>query len=232
MERTSIQIEHYVECLKKRGATPFLEGNIIHQVIQACEKRKLSYQVYEPFKGSEKKLLYTDSVPDLVCYHIKSGRPLRHQEILGSLFSHQLEGNVFGDIVIMNDQSYLIFLGHLRSYCLTHMTMIGNTPIELIEVPLTLLADYQYQFVTKSYIVPSVRLDNVVAKIMNTGRNQAQTKLKAGDIRINYEVVTKPSYILQPKDILSIRRVGKFYYLGIFKMTKKDRYQIQVKQYL
>ncbi|MCI8444877.1 MAG: hypothetical protein HFG15_00415 [Bacilli bacterium] len=232
MESVSIKIEHYIECINQKGATPFLEGQMIDQVASALEKRGISYQVYELFEGCEKKIFYTDLIPDLVCYQIKSARPLRHQEILGSLFAHQIESNVFGDIVIFNEQSYITFLGHMRSYCLAHITMIGTTPVALIEVPLTLLAGYQYQYVTNFYIVPSVRLDNVVAKIMNTGRGQAQAKLKAGDIRMNYEVVTKASSTLQRGDILSIRRVGKFRYQGIIKMTKKDHYQIQIDQFI
>ena len=50
-------------------------------------------------------------------------------------------------------------------------------------------------------------------------------------IRINYELLNKSSYIIKENDIISIRKYGKYRFIGIIKETKKDNYLIEVNKY-
>ena len=46
-------------------------------------------------------------------------------------------------------------------------------------------------------------------------------KFKNREVILNYEVLTNLSYLLKEEDIFSIRKYGKFKYIGKVKQTKK-----------
>ena len=49
---------------------------------------------------------------------------------------------------------------------------------------------------------------------------------------INYNYLSNNSYTLQDGDIFSIRKFGKYKYVGIIKTTKKDNYIIKYLKYI
>ena len=51
-------------------------------------------------------------------------------------------------------------------------------------------------------------------------------------ILLNHDLLKNNSYVLKPGDIFSIRRFGKYKYVGVIKNTKKDNYIIKCLKYL
>ena len=110
--------------------------------------------------------------------------------------------------------------------------MIGNNKVSLEEYPIEYLENYEREYEKYEIIVSSNRIDNVLAKIVKTNRDRIIQKIKDKEIIINYEILYKPSYVLKENDIFSVRRVGKFKYIGIINHTKKDNLVISYLKYV
>jgi RNA-binding protein YlmH len=110
--------------------------------------------------------------------------------------------------------------------------MIGNKYVELEEWSLEVISNYKKNFENKEIIVSSLRIDNVIARILNTSRNIIKEKIKNKEIILNYDTLKNNSYILKNGDIFSIRKQGKYKFLNILKTTKKDNYIIEYQKYL
>ena len=91
-------IDKHIEKIYRYGYTDLLLPNEFLQVKNKLKKTE--YNVYKPYIDSEKVILYKKVKPEIVLYKIICSEPLRHQDILGSLFSLNLSIYVYGDIVI------------------------------------------------------------------------------------------------------------------------------------
>jgi len=193
--------------------------------------KKGTYQVYKPYIDSEKNIFYIKEKPKVILYEIKSKVPLEHREILGTLFSLNITSELFGDIIITNNHYYIYILEKIAPYIKNNLLMIKNSQIKLIEIPLEILKDYKKEFEHIELITSSTRIDTVIARLIQTSRSNVLEKIKNKEITLNYDILKKNSHLLKENDIFSIRRYGKFQYIGIKKETKNKNYIIECKKY-
>ena len=215
----------------KRGSHTFFldptEANLVKSKLKKDE-----YNIYETYPECNKVILYSDIKPKVKLYQIKSKIPLRHQDILGTLFSLNITNEMFGDIIVDNNNYYLYILDHIDNYIKTNLLFIRNCEIELEEKDIDYLSSYQQKYEENKIIVSSLRIDTIIARITNTNRGSVIDKIKNKEILVNYNVLTKNSYILKENDIFSIRKFGKYKFIGIEKTTKKDNYIIKYLKYI
>lgn len=198
-------------------------------------KRKLGktfVNVFSPFRESEKIIYYLDKEPEVVLYEIKCSNELRHQDILGTMFSLNISKEMYGDI-ILNDGRYFIYILKLfQNYFEMNFTKVRNTRIELVELELDYLKDYERDYEEMELIVSSERIDTIIAHIAGTSRALIKDKVKDKEIILNNEVLKNLSYILKENDTFSIRKIGKFKYMGIIKTTKSNNYIVKILKYI
>ncbi len=223
------KIEKNLNRLYRKEATFFLDPK--EQLELARKLKKESYQIYKPYPDSEKNIYYIKEEPKVILYEIKSKVPLEHREILGTLFSLNITSELFGDIVITNNHYYIYVLENIAPYIKNNLLMIKNTHIELIEVPLDTLKDYRKEFETIEIIASSTRIDTVISRLIQTSRPNVIEKIKNKEIILNYEILKNNSYQLKENDTFSVRRYGKYQYIGIKKETKSKNYIIECKKY-
>lgn len=193
--------------------------------------KKDTYKVYKPYIDSEKNIFYKKEEPNVILYEIKTKVPLEHREILGTLFSLNITSELFGDIIITNNHYYIYILETIAPYIKNNLLMIKNSRIELIERPLEILKDHTKEFEHIEIIASSNRIDTVIARLIQTSRPNILEKIKNKEIILNYDILKNNSYLLKENDIFSIRRYGKFQYIGIKKETKNKNYIIECKKY-
>ena len=215
----------------KRGEHTFFldpkEANLVKGKLKKDE-----YKIYSPYPDSNKVILYKDKLPNVILYEIKSKTPLRHQNILGSMFSLNITNEVFGDIIVDNNKYYIFVLDIISNYIKSNLIFIKNSEVELEEIDLSTLEDYHQKYEEYSIIVSSLRIDTIISRITNTNRSSVIDRIKNKEILVNYEVLTKSSYTLKENDIFSIRKSGKYKFIGIEKTTKKDNYIIKYLKYV
>lgn len=222
-------VEKIVEKVLYSNSTNFVEIKYLNRVKK--ELKNVKYNIYEPFIGATKIILY-NKMPNIKIYEIVSSNDLRHQDILGTLYSLNISDEMFGDVVIWNNRYFIIILSSIDNYIKSNLTSIKNSKVDLIEKDPYYLKDYKQEYEECIIIVPSIRVDVIVSKIINSSRSNALEKIKNGDIYLNYELLTKPTYMLKENDIFSIRKYGKYKFLGEINKTKKGSLVIKYLKYV
>ena len=222
-------IDKHIEKIYRYGYTDFLLPNEFLQVKNKLKKTE--YNVYKPYIDSEKVILYRKIKPEIVLYKIICSEPLRHQDILGTLFSLNLSIYVYGDIIIDGNNYYLFVLPTLTNYLESNLTKIKNIPITLEKENLSIIENYKREYQEHEIIVTSLRIDTVISGITGLSRTMVISKIKNKEVYLNYEILTNNSYVLKENDIFSIRKYGKYKYNKILKNTKKGKLLINCFKY-
>lgn len=222
-------VEKIVEKVLYSNSTNFVEIKYLNRVKKKL--KNIKYNIYEPFVGATKVILY-NKMPNVKIYEIVSSNDLRHQDILGTLYSLNISDEMFGDVVIWNNRYFIIILSSIDNYIKSNLTSIRNSKVDLIEKDPYYLKNYKQEYEEFNIIVPSIRVDAIISKIINSSRSNALEKIKNGDIYLNYELLTKPTYMLRENDIFSIRKYGKYKFNGIINETKKGNIIVNISKYV
>ena len=222
-------VEKSINKLNSLGNTFFLDPRELKEVVNHLKKN--SYNIYKPYIDSERNILYKDNIPEVILYEIKSKKELRHQDILGSIYSLNLDISLFGDIIIKDNKYYIYVLGIIRNTFETDFKKVGNTNIELVEKELSLLEDYTHEYEEIELIVSSLRLDTVISRVIHTNRDEVKDLVKEKYILYNYEILKDYSKTIKEDDVFSIRKYGKYKFIEIVKSTKSDNLIIKILKY-
>jgi RNA-binding protein YlmH len=223
-------IKKNIDKVLRGESTYFIEMKDYNKIVSGLKKTK--YNIYKPFNDSTKVIFYKNNMPKVLLYEIISPSQLRHQDILGSLYSLNISGEMFGDVVVDNGRYYIYILGLVDNYIKSNLTNIKNVSVTLEERNIDYLKDYKQAFEEYEIIVSSLRIDTLVSRIINTNRNSVIDMIKNKNIIVNYEVINKASYLLKENDIFSIKKYGKYKFMGIKKETKKNNYVISYLKYV
>ena len=194
--------------------------------------RKDEYKVFKPFNDSEKVIFYIDEEPEVILYEIKSKQELRHQDILGTMYSLNISPEMFGDIILYDGRYFIYVLKLFQNYFEMNFTKVRNSSVELVSLDISYLEDYERDYEEIELIVSSERIDTVISSIIHSNRNVIKDKIKDKEILLNHDLLKNNSYILKSGDVFSIRKFGKYKYVGIIKSTKKDNYIVKCLKYL
>lgn len=194
--------------------------------------QKDEYKIYSPYEDSDKVIFYNKNIPDVLLYEIKCPSIIRHQDILGTMFSLQISDEMFGDIIIDNGRYFIYILSLFQNYFESNFTNIKNTPIKLVLLDTDYLSQYKRKYEELELIVSSERIDTIISRIINTSRSNIEEKLKNKEILYNEDYLKKLDQKLKVNDTFSIRRIGKFKYKGILRNTKSNHLVVSVYKYM
>jgi RNA-binding protein YlmH len=223
-------IEKNLTRLKNNHSTFFLDPNELNQVKRKLNKNE--YSIYYPYKDSEKNIIYNSKTPEVLLYEIKTKIPVRHQDILGSIYSLNISSDLFGDILIIDNKYYIYILPIVRNYFESNFLMVRNSYIELVELDINYLKDYERSYEKLELIVSSNRIDTIISRLCSIGRNNINDMIKKKEIMLNYDFLKDKNYKLKDNDTFSIKRIGKFKYNGVIKTTKSNNLIIELLKYI
>lgn len=223
-------ITNMVERIVKGESSLFLNQSELKRVISKLNKKQIKYEIFYPYDGAEKTVVYTETKPDVILIEIKSKKELKHSDILGSLFGNNINPNNYGDIIIMNNKYYLPILGKLSKFFLHQFNQIGNVFIEVEEVDFDVVEEYEIEYDQIKILCSSLRLDNIVSSVTNLSRNSVDKLFDDDNILLNYENVKKFK-TLELGDIISIRRYGKYKFNQIIGQNKKNKMIVEMLKY-
>lgn len=232
MAKNNFIIEHYLENLKIGESTPFLVPIEVIKIKNKLKEPKVN--IFKPYKDSEKIILYTnpEKIKNVSLFEIISPSSLKHSEIMGALMNVGVASSCFGDIIIDKDKYYFYSLSIIDSLLLSNLNKIGKYSVKIKKISLDVLSNYERSFEEIRILSSSLRLDKIVSLIIKTNREKACGYINNKEVYVNYEVITKQTYILKENDIFSIHRYGKYKFLGVTKKTKKDKLIINCIKYI
>ena len=107
-------IEKNLNKLKHNQPTFFLDPTEQQELKKKLKKD--TYKIYKPYIDSEKNIFYIKEEPKIILYEIKAKIRLEHREILGTIFSLNISGELFGDIIIKDDHYYIYVIESIAPY--------------------------------------------------------------------------------------------------------------------
>ena len=223
-------IEKNITRLHNIHQTYFLDPKELNEA--KCKLKKGEYQVYLPYPDSEKNILYTGKEPEVLLYEIQCSSPLRHQDILGTMYSLNIASDLFGDILLIDNHYYIYILPIVQNYFESNFLKVKNSKVELKEINLEELSNYHRSYIELEFIVSSLRIDTILSSIIHTGRSRIENYIKKKEILYNYDYLKDTDIKLKEGDIFSIKKIGKFKFDGIIKSTKQGNMIIRILQYV
>ena len=224
-------LNNQVEKVIRGDNSNFLNPVDTRFVINHIKKDINNYKVFKLFDDAEKLIVYTNKL-NITLYEIKTNSNLTHREILGALFSHNICEDSFGDIIINNDKYYIVVLNTIKDYMINNFITIGNKKVKLLEVDLDIVNDYKLNYLDINLNVSSLRIDNIISRLIPTSRSNSNLMIKNKKVIVNYNLCTNSNYILKDNDIFSIRGIGKFKYIGIDYIKSNGKKSILIKKYM
>ena len=209
--------------------TNFLDLNFQDKI--RC-KLKINYNIFTPYEDAERVIYYVNELPDISLFEIKSDEILKHQEIMGAIYSLGLDETLFGDIIIDNNRYFVYLFSNIEDYFINNFNMVGNKKITLEKLDIDYLKNYKRNYEELTIIASSERIDTIISRITNINRKDLIDKFKNDEIIVNCKSEKNNSYIMKKGDIFSIRKYGKYKYIGIKKSTKKENLVIEILKYI
>ena len=194
--------------------------------------KKKDYSILYPYPDSEKNIVYRGLEPDIFLYEIICNSPLRHQDILGAMYSLNISSDLFGDIVIIKNHYYIYILPIVQNYFESNFLKVKNSSVFLKQIPCSTLENYHREYEKLELICSSCRVDTVLSTILHTSRSSIKEYIQRKDILLNYDYLKEMDYKLKDGDVFSIRKIGKYQFHGVLRMTKANHYVIELYRYL
>ena len=221
--------EKYMGKLMRGECSGFVSGNMASMV--HMQLGKLEFSTFCPFESADKVIFYTKAKPKVSLCKILCKGEITHAMVLGTLFGLSLCDDVFGDIVYYQGYFYVYVFSEIYDYLKQELVQIGKYSARIEEVPLDSLADYQREFLTKKVIVSSLRVDNVISRVIGDSRDGILERIREQEVILNDDILKKKHTILREGDRFSVRGYGKFLFDRIEGETKKGHLILVIKKY-
>lgn len=208
--------------------TNFLDQRRLKLVEDTLKYLKINYNIYINNDYLEKAIIYFGEYEDFITIYQIDGK-FEHKDILGTLFSLGLDYDLIGDIVVEENYAYFTSLTRLNDLIDNNFNMIKNKYIKPKKVNEMIIT--KDKFNNFNIIISSMRLDCIVSKLANLGRNDAVKYINDGFVLLNYKECKNIKKQVFEGDIISIRKVGKFKIRNEEKKTKKDNILLNISKY-
>lgn len=150
---------------------------------------------------------------------------INHRNILGALMHLGFERDLLGDIIV-GDKVQFVIAKHLTDYVTMQLTKLKESKVTLIPIDAQQIVMQHELYTQRDTTVSSLRLDNIVSSLINKSRAIAKAHIEHEHVKVNHAVVTKPNFMVESEDLLSIKGYGRAKVMHIGDRTKKDKIRI------
>ncbi len=161
----------------------------------------------------------------------KFAEDLSHRDYLGTLMNSGIERDTIGDIVIQGGVAYIFVADRISDYIRENVTCIRHTNIKC-EVYDNADIKIRQNLEEVRLIIPSHRLDAMIARLFNLSRNTAATLFAENKVMINGQVCVSGKTSLSEGDVIAVRGHGKFVFTGKDGETRKGNMIVIVNNYV
>lgn len=197
-----------------------------------------NYMFYGGYEQCERKVLglfydepdISDFPVSALEFNFRKCDKLTHRDFLGSLMSLGIERESVGDILVEDGRCIVFVKTELKDYITTQISKVGNVGVTISELRSENLPQGRGTE-QLSFIVSSLRLDNIVSAITGLSREKTKVFILSGNVSVDYIQSQNISKMIKENTALTIRGSGKFILNDILGTTKKDRIRISVIHY-
>ena len=156
----------------------------------------------------------------------------QHRDYLGTIMQFGLERERIGDIIVYEDEAYVIALSENAQYIkdsLQTTKKFKKSKIEIIDIDQMKVKKTEFEEIKIS--VNSQRLDNFISEICKISRSETTRLIASELVSINCKIETKQTKTGETGDVLIIRGKGKFIVSDFLDINRKGKQVVIVKKY-
>lgn len=156
----------------------------------------------------------------------------QHRDYLGTIMQFGLERERIGDIIVYEDEAYVIVLSENAQYIkdsLQTTKKFKKSKIEIIDIVEMKVKKPEFEEIKIS--VNSQRLDNFISEICKISRSETTRLIESELVSINCKIETKQTKTVETGDVLIIRGKGKFIVSDFLDINRKGKQVVIVKKY-
>lgn len=231
------------EVTDKITSTSFLDLNEKSIAVSILNREEIKYCIYYPNEYCEKCIIfflpyyqenieYSDYI-SCIKIQAKDMNKLRHKDFMGSIYSLGIKNEFIGDIFLTEKACFVYISKSIEKYIIDNLFKVANQEVvcDSIHIDSKEAKELKIEYVSKSYIIPSKRIDALVSEIYTLSRKESKDKIVSGDLYINSKICTNPSEEFKEADIISFRKCGKFKVGSELRVTKSGNICIDIKKY-
>lgn len=217
------------------------ELNIYHQT-----EKELSFVTCSTFGGYEHaERQIAAFIPDalswfsypIACIRIRplqekfADKNLTHRDYLGAVLNLGVERSVIGDILVDDAAAWMFCLDRMADFICRGLTRVKHTSVaaDIVEPE---KMDYSPKYEHIRGTVASVRLDALLSLAFGASRSSLIGLIEGKKVFVNARLVTSNGYKVKEKDVISVRGLGRFRYLGVSEQTRKGRFFAEIEKYV
>ena len=174
---------------------------------------------------------YPMSVIQISPLNGKFAEDLGHRDYLGALLNLGIERSKLGDILIQEKMAYLFACDGMVDFICNELTRVRHTTVQAVRIDREEF-DYEPRYEEIRGTVASVRLDSLLSLAWNSSRSKMAPLIEEARVYVNGKLITSNGYHVRENDIISVRGMGRFRYMGMISETKKGRCYVLVYKYI
>ena len=156
---------------------------------------------------------------------------LTHRDFLGALMNLGIERDTLGDVIVRDNRAWVFALPHIAELILHELYQVKHTNITC-KVVETLPPEAAFRLEETETIVPSLRIDAVLAKLCHLSRGKAKDLISSGNVLINGRLCTNDTCTPKEDDVIVVRGHGKYIFRGEVRQTGKGNLVVRVDRYV
>lgn len=241
------KLEDKIKLCKTRNVivnTGFLnlhEKQCAHKIL--IQEKFQNYLFFGGYEGAEREILFLypekvieNTIKQVMENYIKvikielpKNEKYTHREYLGGIMKFGIKREKIGDILVYSNGAAILVSPDIENFLLSNLkelTRFQKANIMPIELKSLILPEEKVE--EFQIIVPSFRLDSVIAQCTHLSRTKSTEIISQGRVLINFEVCQNNSKNLKVGDYISIRGKGRFYIVEQKGNTKKDKIILKI----
>lgn len=234
-------VEDWLEQVESQYApylTDFLDPRqayILETLIR--QNGELEFQFYGGYTQAERKrcLIYPNYYqPEIndfeielfeIVYPVKFST-LSHGKVLGTLVNTGIRREYFGDIISDGDRWQFLVGKEVANFVQHQVEKIGKVKVRLEERSYTEIVIPKDGWSEERTTTSSLRLDILVSNVYNISRQRSKQLIESGKVKVNWIENTRPDFLVDLLDIISIRGFGRIQIQEVEGKTKKDKFRL------
>lgn len=178
----------------------------------------------------EREFSFPITVLEIKPCSLRFAEQLTHRDYLGAVLNLGIDRGKIGDILTEEGRALLFCKPSVKGIICRELCRVRHTTVSVRETDEDQIAiPIQKEKIQGS--VSSVRLDAVIAQVFPGSRSSMTSLIESGKVFVNGKMVLSNGYHLKENDIISVRGMGRFQYLGEISKTKKGRILISLEKY-
>jgi len=157
-------------------------------------------------------------------------RELEHRHFLAAIMGLGIKREKLGDLVVREGKCYGVIAEELFDFLTVNLSQVGKVEVEVEKTTRESVPESRFE--ETILLVSSLRLDNLVSAVTGLSRSASTELIEEGIVTVNYGIKRRRDMQIEPGDVVSIRRYGKYRFSQIVGESKKGKARIMLKKYV